>query len=217
MNLHTHHLDNSGLCVVNLPRDGAFPTDTHEKRWYCYGIHPWWTGNNENETQLLEHLLRNNLIDAVGETGIDKNHPSLEGQLQAFEHQIALSETFQKPMILHNVKGTGEILQLHKKHAPRQTWIIHGFNGNQEEVQQLVGRGICLSVGSGILYENRKITKSLPSIPLDYLFFETDDTRMQVVEVYGRASELLSIPMDGLREKVFANFTRVFIGNGPLR
>ena len=207
VNLHTHHPESSGLYVMNLPRDAAFPPE--KNRWYCYGIHPWWTGNTEHEMSILEDLLQKNLIAAIGETGLDKNHPSLPEQLQVFERQIALSETFQKPMILHNVKGTGEILQLHKKNAPRQAWVIHGFNGTQEEAKQLTDRGIYLSVGKSLLYGNRKITQTLPSIPWDYLFFETDEAMTPVEEVYAKASQLLSTPMEALKEKIFANFARI--------
>ena len=220
VDIHTYRPKASEPCVVNLPRDGAFPIDTPafpekerdfdaKTRWYCYGIHPWWTGNTENETRLLEQLLQENRIAMVGETGVDKAHPPLERQLETFEHQIALSEIYQKPMVLHNVKGTGEILSMHKKLKPTQAWVIHGFNGTQEEARQLTDRGICVSVGESLLYENRKITKTISSIPLEFLLFETDEAPIPVSDIYKKASLLLEIPLVVLKEKIFTNFARI--------
>ena len=220
VDFHTHHPKASEPCVVNLPRDGAFPIDDPEPRgeekdfnaktrWYCYGIHPWWAGDTKNETRLIEQLLQEDRIAMVGETGVDKAHPLVERQLELFERQIALSERYRKPMVLHNVKGTGEILSLHKKLQPTQVWVIHGFNGTQEEARQLTDRGICVSVGASILYENRKITKSISSIPLEFLLLETDEALMPVSNLYQRASELLEIPLEVLKRQIFTNFARI--------
>ena len=116
-----------------------------------------------------------------------------------------------RPLVLHNVRGTSEILQLHKKHHPTQAWVVHGFNGTQEEARQLTCRGIHLSVGESLLYDNRKITISISSISLDHLFFETDEAAIPVSEVYRRASELMGIPLEVLKARVFANFKRILL------
>lgn len=158
----------------------------------------------------LETLLKENKIAAVGETGIDRNHKdTIDLQLEVFERHILLSEQYQKPLIIHNVKATADILRLHKKHQPRQTWIIHGFNGTEQEVQQLTERGICLSVGESIFYPNRKITKSISSIPLDQLFLETDVSDRTIQEIYGKAAEWLNQPLEVLKKRIFDNFTRL--------
>lgn len=222
VDFHTHRPATSGLHVLNLPRNGAFPTDRgdhpeiegindSETRWYCYGIHPWWVDDTENESLLLERLLNENRITMIGETGIDKAHPLVELQLKTLERHIALSESYQKPLVLHNVRGTSEILQMHKKHHPTQAWVVHGFNGTQEEARQLTCRGIHLSVGESLLYDNRKITISISSISLDHLFFETDEAAIPVSEVYRRASELMGIPLEVLKARVFANFKRILL------
>ena len=215
VDLHTHQPKTLALSVVNLPKDGTFPAeepvDGFAKHYYCYGIHPYWVEESEAGMKLLEELLEANRIVAVGETGIDKTRPRMEQQLEAFERQIVLSETYRKPMILHNVRGTAEILRLHKKHQPRQTWVIHGFNGSEEEAKQLIDRGIHLSVGHGIRYENRKIVKAIPSLPLDYLHFETDDSPIHVREVDEIAAELLHLPLEVLKEKIFVNFARLIL------
>ena len=96
-------------------------------------IHPWRV-KHSNLTR-LETLLKENRIAAIGETGLDRIHKdTFNLQLEYFEKHILLSEQYQKPLIIHNVKATADILKLHKKHRPSQTWIIHGFNGTTAKV-----------------------------------------------------------------------------------
>lgn len=185
-----------------------------------YGIHPWWLddawrhgeafGRDNLLIEKLESLLKEDKIIAIGETGIDRNHKdTIDLQLEVFEQHIQLSEQYRKPLIIHNVKATADILRLHKKHQPRQTWIIHGFNGTEQEAQQLTERGICLSVGESIFYPNRKIAKSISSIPLEQLFLETDVSDRTIQEIYGKAAERLNQPLEVLKKRIFDNFTRL--------
>ena len=204
-------------------------THRRSEGYGTYGVHPWTLdasviaseANPEGLTDqrevtkqpnltLLEILLKENKIVAIGETGLDRYHKDTYNlQLEVFEQHISLSEQYQKPLIIHNVKATDDILKLHKKHHPSQPWIIHGFNGTTEEVRQLTTQGICLSVGESIFYPNRKITKSISSIPLEYLFLETDTSDKSIQEVYGKASELLNLPLETLKQQIFANFARL--------
>lgn len=149
-------------------------------------------------------------LAAIGETGLDRLHPdTYDLQMEVFEQHILLSEQYQKPLIIHNVKATADILKLHKKHRPKQAWIIHGFNGSVEEARQLTDQKCYLSVGESIFYPNRKITKSISSIPLDYLFLETDTSEKTIQQIYEKAAELLNLPIDQLKEQIFANFARL--------
>ena len=209
IDIHTHKLDCFGRSSLAMT-------------YSTYGIHPWWLddnwrhceafGRSNPQIEILESLLKENKIIAIGETGIDRNHKeTIELQLEVFEKHILLSEQYQKPLIIHNVKASADILCLHKKHQPRQTWIIHGFNGTIKEAQQLTERGICLSVGESIFYPNRKITKTISSIPLDQLFLETDVSERSIQEIYGKAAELLNLPLEVLKERIFANFARLIL------
>ena len=181
-----------------------------------FGVHPWWLdtviASEAKQSNLirLESLLKENKIAAIGETGIDRLHKAtLRLQIEVFEKHILLSEQYRKPLIIHNVRGTDEILRLHKKHQPKQPWIIHGFNGNAAEAQLFTEKGIYLSVGESLFYENRKVTKAITSIPLDHLFLETDTSEKTIQEVYEKAAERLNLPLEVLKERIFANFARL--------
>ena len=196
---------------------------THKKGegyGFSYGIHPWKVENAN--LSLLESLLKENKIIAIGETGLDRLYlDTYDLQLEVFERHILLSEQYQKPLIIHNVKATADILRLHKRHRPKQPWIIHGFNGTIEEARQLTDQKCYLSVGESLFYPNRKITKSISSIPLEYLFLETDTSEKTIQQIYEKASELLNLSIDQLKEQIFANFARLNLNvwktgnNGP--
>ena len=183
---------------------------------YSYGIHPWAVrygimtpvaspSNNRGFGLTVPSDLA-----AIGETGLDRLHKdTYDLQLEVFEQHILLSEQYQKPLIIHNVRATADILRLHKKHQPKQPWIIHGFNGTIEEVHQFTSKGIYLSIGESIFYPNRKIIKSISSISLEYLFLETDTSEKTIQQIYEKAAELLNLSINQLKEHIFTNFVRL--------
>ena len=204
---HTERTKDNLIQVVNLDLNQLCP----EKGFYSYGIHPWALDNVDFQTekalQTLEEKLKLPQVLALGEAGLDKIHKaSFERQVAVFERQIELSETLQKPMILHNVRSHNEIIALRKKHKAVQPWIVHGFSGTEQDIKQLIGQGIYLSVGESLLHPERKIHKSFKFIDLDYLFLETDMGEIGIEKVYEVAARLLEMDNNALREKIFRNF-----------
>ena len=213
INVHTHWTSNNenNLCIVNLDLNQPCP----EQGYYSYGIHPWALDNADFQMEKVFSLLEEKLLSpnvlALGEAGLDKMHKDgFEQQIVVFERQIKLSETLQKPMILHDVKSHNEILALRKKHKAKQPWILHGFNGTEQDIQQLTGQGLFISVGERLLLSGRKIAKSLKSIPLDLLFLETDMAEIGIETVYETAAKILDIDIAVLQRRIFANFARLF-------
>ena len=135
---------------------------------------------------------------------------SFERQIPVFERQIKLSEALQKPMILHDVKSHNEILALRKKHNAQQPWILHGFNGTEQDIRQLTSQGLYLSVGESLLHPERKVYKSLKNIPLEMLFLETDMAKIDIETVYEAAAKLLKTDINVLRAQIFSNFAKLF-------
>ena len=213
VNIHTHteRTDDNLIQIVNLDLNQPCP----KQGYHSYGIHPWTLDNVdfqlEEALSLLGESLQSPNVLALGEAGLDKMHKaSFEKQIELFEQQIELSETLQKPMILHDVKSHNEILALRKKHKAKQPWILHGFNGTEQDIQQLTGQGLFLSVGESVLYSERKIVKSLKSIPLEMLFLETDMAEIDIETIYEVAANLLEMDILSLKEQIFSNFARLF-------
>ena len=49
----------------------------------------------------------------------------------------------------------------------------------------------------------------MSSIPLDYLFLETDTSEKTIREIYEKAAEQLNLPWGVLKQRIFANFARL--------
>ena len=209
VDIHTHNAkaNDDLIQIVNLDLNYPCP----DQGYYSYGIHPWILDNTDFQIEkafaLLEERLQSPNVLALGEAGLDKMHKdSFEQQITVFERQIELSEALNKPMILHDVKSHNEILTLRKKHKAKQPWILHGFNGTEQDIQQLTGQGLYLSVGESLLHSERKVTKSLKKIPLEMLFLETDMAEIDIETIYKAAAKLLEMDINALKTQIFANF-----------
>ncbi|MBR1512916.1 MAG: TatD family hydrolase [Bacteroidales bacterium] len=216
IDIHTHmpKLDDHLIQIVNLELEAPCP----EQGYYSYGIHPWALDNAgfqiETTMKRLEERLQSPNVVALGEAGLDKMHKaSFERQMILFERQIALSEALQKPMILHDVRCHNEIIALRKKHKAKQAWILHGFNGTEQDVKQLIGQGISLSVGEALLHPERKIYAAFPAIDLDFLFLETDMAEVGIQKVYESAARILETDIKTLQSRILENFKQIFLDN----
>ena len=208
---HTEESNENLLQIINLNLESPCP----DQGFYSYGIHPWALDDAdfqiEEALSLLEAQLQSPNVLALGEAGLDKMHKeTFEQQIELFERQIELSEALQKPMILHDVRSHNEIIALRKKHKAKQPWIVHGFSGAEQDIKQLIGQGIYLSVGESLLHPERKIYKSFKFIDLDYLFLETDMAEIGMEKVYEAAANLLGMDLSALQTRIFANFARIF-------
>ena len=212
VDIHTHTAKTGDDLIQIVNQD--IQRDVLELGYYSYGIHPWALDAAEFQVekalQTLEEKLKLPQVLALGEAGLDKMHKASFGrQIELFERQIELSEALQKPMILHDVKSHNEIITLRKKHKAVQPWIVHGFSGTEQDVRQLIGQGIYLSVGESLLHPERKIYKSFNFIDLDYLLLETDMAEIRVEKVYESAANLLEMDLSALQTRIFANFARI--------
>ena len=167
IDIHTHTIkaQDDLIQIVNLDSNQPCP----EQGYYSYGIHPWALDNADFQVDEALNKLKENLqqpqVVALGEAGLDKFHADFERQIKVFERQIVLSENLKKPMILHDVRSHNEIIALRKKHKAKQPWILHGFNGTEQDIRQLMGQGLYISVGEALLHPDRKIYKSFKTIP----------------------------------------------------
>ena len=213
IDIHTHTEESSEslLQIINLNLESPCP----KQGFYSYGIHPWALDDAdfqaEKALQTLEEKLKLPQVLALGEAGLDKIHKAtFEQQNKLFERQIELSEALQKPMILHDVRSHNEIIALRKKREAQQPWIVHGFNGTEQDIQQLTGQGMYLSVGEALLHPERKIYKSFKFIDLDFLFLETDMAEIEIESIYEAAAKLLETDIVTLKKQIFTNFARLF-------
>lgn len=220
INIHTHNpekQDNQQI-IYNLiiPETDealeAFPDETIPKSWLSAGIHPWYISENNQKLQLekLRQLAKYQDIKLIGECGLDRlKVSSLPLQEEIFIKQIRIAEEVKKPLIIHCVKCFNELISIKKIVRPKVPMILHGFNNNFHIAQALLERGFYLSLGTALLNENSNAAHLLAQIPLEKLFFETDDKEVSIAEIYEKASFILKMPLDKLEDVIFANYLEI--------
>lgn len=127
------------------------------------------------------------------------------------EIQVGLAEELHKPLIIHCVKAYSELIAVRKRMKSSVPWVIHGYNNNRQILQQLLEHGFYISVGTALLNARSNIFQLLRTIPLDVLFLENDDKKVEIHVIYETASTILGIDVETLKEIIWRNYNGVFI------
>ncbi len=204
LDIHTHSCKSNPSQHIFSCMPSAF--SPLEGGFYSVGIHPWnINARVKDEFEYLKEISSHPQIIAIGEAGLDKMIPvELSFQEEVFGWQIKLSEELGKPLIIHSVKTSNEIIRLKKKYNPKSPWIFHGFRGKKELAEQLIAHDIYLSFGEK--YQESAIS----SIPLDHLLLETDESNKTITEIFEAAAKSRSIPVEQLITQVQQNISRLF-------
>jgi TatD DNase family protein len=216
IDIHTHHTpEESGeLFIQNIfPSDEAFTLKPGG--FYSVGLHPWFITNNHDHKEQIHELEQKASLPeviAIGECGLDKlANTESQLQLEIFIQQCEIAESVNKPVVIHCVKSYNEISHLKRRMKPTVPWILHGFTGNDMITKQLIQLDFFFSLGKILLSDNSQITHTAAMLPADHLFFETDEWKKPVREVYNKYAELMNTPVDALVEQIMWNFRQVFI------
>lgn len=214
IDLHTHHAktEESSITVRNLYPGESIPS-FKGRNFFSVGLHPWeLKSEKENNERLvmMEDALELDHVIFVGECGLDKiTEADFEEQKRVFKAQAFMAEEFKIPLIIHCVKAYNEVIELHKEMHPTVSWIFHGYSANLQISEQLVKNDMFFSFGRILFNENAKALDSFRFLPLDKIFFETDEYEDGVEEVYKKAAELRELPMEELKKAVLENFNRI--------
>ncbi|MBE7645919.1 TatD family hydrolase [Tenacibaculum finnmarkense] len=208
INIHTHTNSDENFSILN-----CYPNSTDFNTPFSIGIHPWFINKNTIEDELIfikKKLLHKNCY-AIGECGLDRlSEVNYTLQIAVFKEQINLSEEFKKPLIIHCVRSFQEIIQIKKELKPRQKWLIHGFHKNSQIATDLIKNGCFLSFGKALLY-SEKLQEVFFTIPLDKIFLETDDAKIDIATVYEKASRIKNTSVKKIQENIHQNFNILFI------
>lgn len=210
---HTHRKKDNKTAIINR-RMGIDLEVFNESTWFSAGIHPWDLGKIDLEVEYknLKNSLLNKYCVALGELGLDKVFgTNLVFQKKVFRDQLSLAQECQtKVLIIHCVKAYQEIIEEKKNNTSDFYWVLHGFNGEKQLIEQLVKHGFYFSLGSALLVPETKIAKNAASIPLHRLFLETDDTDISIVELYQKASEVFGMDLKEFEKQIKMNLTSLF-------
>ena len=211
LNIHTHHIeaDDAIIQVENLIIDSEISDEIWIKQienslpnqFFSAGLHPWYLkeGQLEADLTLLRRILAHPKVLFLGECGLDKIcQTDWTFQINVFKTQIQIAEELQKPIVIHCVRAFSEIIQIKKLLRPRLPWLIHGFNNNEQILNQLIQHQLYISLGAALL-----------SIPIKQLFLETDDKNCTISSIFVAASKQLEVEVEYLQEKIYSNFKQI--------
>ena len=214
IDIHTHsnHYEQATVTVQNIFPGEGFGAFTG-RNFYSVGLHPWHVASEEenNEAlQLVEEALEFDHVIFVGEAGLDKLiEKDFAEQTRVFEAQAFMSEEYQYPLIIHCVKAYNEVMELRKKMQPVMPWILHAYSGSLELTQQLNNHGFLFSFGGLLFNSNAKAVDSFKYLPLDKIFFETDEMENDVSIIYEQGAKLKEISLEEIKVAVWKNFNRI--------
>lgn len=208
IDIHTHkNYSNSNIIAVN----NVFAGDSYEHKMFCsVGVHPWHIGhyNYNSAMQSIETALLQKNVIAVGETGIDRVIDTpVKMQIDWFTGQCLLAQKYNKPLILHVVKAYADVIGVVKYNKITVPVIIHGFRGNAVTAAQLINAGFYLSFGKALL-QSQQLEQVFTMLPVNNMFFETDDSDVLIESLYIKAKQLL--PNTNFEQVMINNFKNAF-------
>lgn len=203
--IHTHkHFTQEAIINASL-NDMPLNKDFY----YSIGLHPWNLNiyNIEDTLKNIESLASSadNII-AIGECGLDSNiNIPLEIQLYVFERHILLSEKLKKPLIIHCVKRSDDILRLHKKYNPNMPWIFHGFRSNINVLKNIIKHdNIYISIGEKFNAE------TILNIPDEKILIETDESELTIEYISKKVAEARKQSHESFLEIINKNTSIIF-------
>ena len=197
IDIHTHSVKTDGnIHIADVGTDAIYNT-------LCsVGIHPWKISAGWREDfDRITGIAANGCVAAIGECGFDllKSPATEEEQYRIFLLHAELSESLQKPLIIHLVKGQQLLLKAAKEFPHTQAWIIHGFRGKAQQAQQLLSAGTHISLGEHFNAD------TAATIPADRLFIESDESTMPLHDIYARIATARGCSVEELAKHITAN------------
>lgn len=88
--------------------------------------------------------------------------------------------------------------------------IIHGYNNNENIMRVLLNEGYLFSFGKALLGFDSNAAKALIKVGRKNFFLETDDADISIKYIYKKASDLLCIEEELVKQQLQSNFETVF-------
>lgn len=190
------------------------------------GMHPHTASELDRRAgAVIEELLANPMVVAVGETGLDyyRRFSAPEDQRRAFRTHIALSRETGKPLVVHVREAWEDALAiLGEERADRV--VLHCFSGNDAAAREAEARGYFVSFAGNITYPNADNLRAAAStLAEDRLLAETDSPFLppqvsrgtpnvpsNVLAVLGAMAEARGLNLDRMVRVTEQNALRAF-------
>jgi TatD DNase family protein len=168
---------------------------------YCTaGIHPHDASSlNADSFAAITSLAAHEKVVAIGETGLDfnRNFSSKDQQISAFEKQIELAITTQKPLFLHERDAFKEQYSILKNnHKDLSGAVVHCFTGDTKALESYLELNFHIGITGWVCDERRgiELQSLVKTIPDDKLLIETDAPYLTPRTLSGKAKKSKNQP-----------------------
>ncbi|MGE0089342.1 MAG: TatD family hydrolase [Bacteroidales bacterium] len=210
---HQHKPGADEIVIQSLFLQENLIVNLNDKIFFTSGLHPWHADQlitSEIEKR-LENLISKKQIIAIGETGLDKiRGADWKTQIDVFKTHIIIAEKHNLPLIIHSVKSHNEVLKLKIDLNSKLPWVIHNFTGSEQIAKDLIHHGFYLSLCHHIQNSNSRISEYFQTLPIDRIFFETDDFNVGIKGLYHTAAIKFGISIEELKKQISKNIESLF-------
>ena len=146
----------------------------------------------------IAELAKEDVVRAIGETGVDFFRTSEEGrafQEKSFRAHIQIANKSNKPVMVHDRDAHLDALRILDDEKAQQV-IFHCFSGDKEFAQELVKRGWYLSFAGTCTFKNaQSLRDALQVTPLENVLVETDAPFLTPMPYRGYPNSSYMIPL----------------------
>jgi len=195
--------------------------------WATVGQHP---ESAASPLEWIEPLLAHDQVVAVGETGLDYHHiesadaeRSRSAQRLSFEHQMALAERHELPVVIHTRAAEADTLALLRQ-FPGVVGVLHCFTESWSMAAEALDLGYYISISGIVTFRNGENVREVArQVPDDRLLVETDAPWLAPVPYRGKPNapayvretaafiaELRGVGFETLAEQTSRNFLSLF-------
>jgi len=217
---------NSGSNVRSSQRSSEL-AKKHDFIYATVGVHPHDAERTPEDTiDILNGLLKNPKVVAIGEIGLDyyRNFSSKESQRYWFKKQMDFVADVKYPVVIHDRDAHGECLEMAKRYKDKVKGVFHCYAGSVEMARELIKLGYMFSFGGVVTFANAKTCHEVVrSIPVEYILLETDCPYLTphphrgerndsgyMYLVVKKIAELKNIAVDEAAQKTSENAKRCF-------
>ncbi|AWG42584.1 YchF/TatD family DNA exonuclease [Candidatus Borreliella tachyglossi] len=175
---------------------GLHPSDFYERKQLLdaysnisltAGIHPL----NEafkDDFELLETILANEDVVAVGEIGLDYfKADNKKEQIETLNIQLDLASRYNKPVILHIREAYGDVYDIIKSSNFVSRGILHCYSGTYEYAKKFIDYGFKVSFAGNLTFKNAEpLREVLKKLSIEDILIETDSPFLAPVPLRGK-------------------------------
>ena len=183
------------ICVGVDPQTSARSlelADQIEGVFATAGMHPHDASLFSAEaSSRIEELLHNPRVIGVGECGLDyfRMNSPIEDQERCLKVHIAMSNEFDKPMVVHVREAWPDVLRVLDEGSAERV-VIHCFSGDAQLARECAQRGYWVSFAGNVTYpKNEHLRQAAATLPIDRLLVETDSPFLSPQKFRGHDNE----------------------------